>query len=48
MNRAFAVFALESTAVHVTAVRPILKKEPECSLQIAATEPSTASFAVTT
>jgi hypothetical protein len=39
--------ALESTAEHVTFVRPTRKKRPDAGLQVAGTLPSTASVAVT-
>jgi hypothetical protein len=46
-KRADAVFALLSLALHLTAVRPRLKKERERGAHRAATTPSTASRAVT-
>jgi hypothetical protein len=46
-NDAFAVFALESEAEHLTTVRPIGKRLPERGKQMTGTAPSTASAAVT-
>jgi len=37
LNAAFAVFALESIAEHLTTVRPIGKRLPERGLQVTGT-----------
>jgi len=47
VNVAVATFALESFAVQVTFVRPILKRLPETGWHGAATDRSTASCALT-
>ena len=47
LNEALAVFALESVAEQLTAVRPIRNRLPDRGVQVTGTWPSVLSLAVT-